>query len=55
MFGVDVDAKFLTMSFNDYNNQEQICYIENNQHSILSFLKKLSSDDYYFVIEATKI
>lgn len=52
VIGVDVGAKFLTVSFNDSNNQDQVYNIENNQRSILSFLKKISSD-YCFVIEAT--
>lgn len=53
VIGVDVGAKFLTVSFNDSNNQDQVYNIENNQRSILSFLKKISADDYCFVIEAT--
>ncbi|MXS70470.1 IS110 family transposase [Flavobacteriaceae bacterium W22] len=53
VIGVDVGAKILTMSFQDSNNQDQVCNIENNQRSILSFLKKISSDDYCLVIEAT--
>lgn len=53
VIGVDVGAKFLTVSFNDSNNQDQVYNIENNQRSVLSFLKKISSDDYCFVIEAT--
>lgn len=53
VIGVDVGAKFLTVSFNDSNNQDQVYNIENNQRSILSFLKKMSVNDYYFVIEAT--
>lgn len=53
VIGVDVGAKFLTVSFNDSNNQDQVYNIENNQRSILSFLKKMSANDYYFVIEAT--
>jgi transposase len=53
VIGVDVGAKFLTVSFNDNNNQDQVRNIENSQRSILSFLKKFSTDDYCFVIEAT--
>lgn len=53
VIGVDVGAKFLTVSYNDSNNQDQVSNIENNQCSILSFLKKFSLDDYCFVIEAT--
>lgn len=53
VIGVDVGSKFLTLSFTDHNGQDQISNIENNQRSILSFLKKISSDDYCFVIEAT--
>jgi hypothetical protein len=53
VIGVDVGSKFLTVSLNDSNNQDQVLNIENNQRSILSFLKKISSDDYCFVIEAT--
>ena len=53
VIGVDVGAKFLTVSFIDYNKQDQVHNIENNQRSILAFLKKVSTEDYYFVIEAT--
>ena len=51
--GVDVGAKFLTVSFNDFENRDQVFNIENTQRSILSFLKKLRIEDYCFVIEAT--
>lgn len=40
VIGVDVGAKFLTVSFTDILNQDQVFNIQNNQHSILSFLKK---------------
>ena len=53
VIGVDVGAKFLTVSFNDHSNQDQVQNIENNQRSILAFLKKVSTEDYCFVIEAT--
>ncbi|WP_276699107.1 transposase [Chryseobacterium sp.] len=53
VIGVDVGSKFLTVSFNDSNNQDQVYNIENNQRSILSFLKKFLPDDYSLVIEAT--
>ena len=53
VIGVDVGAKFLTVSFNDHSNQDQVHNIENSQRSILAFLKKVSTEDYCFVIEAT--
>ena len=53
VIGVDVGAKFLTVSFNDSNNQDQVYNIGNNQRSILSFLKKMSAEEFCFVIEAT--
>jgi len=53
VIGVDVGSKFLTVSFNDDQNQDQIYNIGNNQRSILSFLKKICAKDYCFVIEAT--
>ena len=53
VIGVDVGAKFLTVSFNDYCDKDQVHNIENNQRSILAFLKKISTEDYCFVIEAT--
>ena len=53
VIGVDVGAKFLTVSFNDFENRDQVFNIENTQRSILSFLKKLRIEDYCFVIEAT--
>jgi transposase len=40
VIGVDVGSKFLTVSLNDSNNQDQVLNIENNQRSILSFLRK---------------
>ena len=53
VIGVDVGAKFLTVSFNDHCDKDQVHNIENNQRSILAFLKKVSTEDYCFVIEAT--
>lgn len=53
VIGVDVGAKFLTLSFNDHCDKDQVHNIENNQRSILAFLKKVSTEDYCFVIEAT--
>jgi len=53
VIGVDVGAKFLTVSFNDFENRDQVLNVENNQRSILSFLKKFRIEDYCFVIEAT--
>mgnify|MGYP002663797760 FL=1 len=53
VIGVDVGAKFLTVSLNDYCDKDQVHNIENNQRSILAFLKKISTEDYCFVIEAT--
>ncbi len=53
VIGVDVGAKFLTVSFNDFENRDQVFNIENTQRSILSFLKKMRIEDYCFVIEAT--
>ena len=53
VIGVDVGAKFLTVSFNDRCDKDQVHNIENNQRSILAFLKKISTEDYCFVIEAT--
>lgn len=53
VIGVDVGAKFLTVSFNDSQNQDQVFNIENNHRSILSFIKKISSTEYCVVIEAT--
>lgn len=53
VIGVDVGAKFLTVSFNDHLDKDQVHNIENNQRSILAFLKKVSTEDYCFVIEAT--
>ncbi len=53
VIGVDVGAKFLTVSFNDRCDKNQVHNIENNQRSILAFLKKISTEDYCFVIEAT--
>ncbi|MBF8457644.1 IS110 family transposase [Kaistella sp. G5-32] len=53
VIGVDVGAKFLTVSFNDHCDKDQVHNIENNQRSILVFLKKISTEDYCFVIEAT--
>lgn len=53
VIGVDVGSKFLTVSFNDARNEEQVFNIGNNQRSILAFLKKVSKEDYCLVIEAT--
>lgn len=53
VIGVDVGSKFLTVSFNDDQNQDQIYNIGNNQRSILSFLKKICAEEYCFVIEST--
>lgn len=53
VIGVDVGAKFLTVSFNDSQNQDQVFNIENNHRSILSFIQKISSAKYCVVIEAT--
>ena len=53
VIGVDVGAKFLTVSFNDHCDNDQVRNIENNQRSIFAFLKKVSTEDYCFVIEAT--
>lgn len=53
VIGVDVGAKFLTVSFTDNVNQDQVFNIQNNQRSILSFLKKFPAEDYCLVIEAT--
>jgi transposase len=53
VIGVDVGAKFLTLSFTDHRNQDQVYNIENTGRSILSFLKKISTQDYSLVIEAT--
>lgn len=53
VIGVDVGAKFLTVSFTDNVNQDQVFNIQNNQRSILSFLKKFPTEDYCLVIEAT--
>ena len=53
VIGVDVGAKFLTVSFNDDQNQDQVYNIGNNQRSILSFLKKICTQDYCYVIEET--
>ena len=53
VIGVDVGAKFLTASFNDNQNRDQVCNIANNKRSISSFLKKISADEYCLVIEAT--
>jgi transposase len=46
VIGVDVGAKFLTVSFNDHCDKDQVHNIENNQRSILAFLKKISTEDY---------
>jgi transposase len=40
VIGVDVGSKFLTVSFNNSTNQDQVYNIENNQRSILSFFKE---------------
>ena len=53
VIGVDVGSKFLTVSFNDLENRDQVFNIENTQRSILSFLKKFHIEDYCLVIEAT--
>lgn len=53
VIGVDVGSKFLTFSFNDERNEDQVLNVGNNQRSILAFLKKVSGEDYCFVIEAT--
>lgn len=53
VIGVDVGAKFLTVCFNDHCANDQVHNIGNNQRSILAFLKKVSTEDYCFVIEAT--
>lgn len=53
VIGVDVGAKFLTVSFTDNVNQDQVFNIQNNQRSILSFLKKFPTEDYCLAIEAT--
>ncbi|MFC3759203.1 transposase [Chryseobacterium tructae] len=53
VIGVDVGAKFLTLSFINEQNQECVFNIENNQRSILSFIRKISSQEYSLVIEAT--
>lgn len=53
VIGVDVGAKFLTLSFIDAHNQECVFNIENTERSILSFIKKISTQEYSLVIEAT--
>lgn len=53
VIGVDVGSKFLTVSFNDFENRDQVFNIENTHRSILSFLKKFRIEDYCLVIEAT--
>lgn len=53
VIGVDVGAKFLTVSFNDHCDKDQVHNIGNNKRSILALLKKVSVEDYCFVIEAT--
>ena len=53
VIGVDVGSKFLTVSLNDLNNCDQVYNIENNQRSILSFLDKISLENYCLVIEST--
>ncbi|MFC3757542.1 IS110 family transposase [Chryseobacterium tructae] len=53
VIGVDVGAKFLALSFINEQNQECVFNIENNQRSILSFIRKISSQEYSLVIEAT--
>ncbi|WP_312399458.1 IS110 family transposase [Chryseobacterium sp.] len=53
VIGVDVGAQFLTVSFNDLEDRDQVLNIANTQRSILSFLKKISPEDYCLVIEAT--
>jgi len=37
VIGVDVGAKFLTLSFNDFENRDQVFNIENTQRSICHF------------------
>lgn len=53
VIGVDVGSKFLTVSFKDSEERDQVFNIENTKRSILSFLKKFSVEEYCFVIEAT--
>ena len=40
VIGVDVGSKFLTVSLNDSDNQDQVYKIENSRGSILSFIKE---------------
>ncbi|GAA5099804.1 hypothetical protein GCM10023210_37660 [Chryseobacterium ginsengisoli] len=53
VIGVDVGSKFLTVSYKNREDLECILNIENNQRSILCFLKKFTQEDYCLVIEAT--
>ncbi|WP_066434665.1 IS110 family transposase [Chryseobacterium sp. CCH4-E10] len=53
VIGVDVGSSFLTVSYKNTQDVECIVNIANNQRSILSFLKKISCEQYHLVIEAT--
>jgi len=53
VIGVDVGAKYLTVSFKDLEGRDLVFNIENSKRAILLFLKKFSVEDYCFVIEAT--
>lgn len=53
VIGVDVGSKFLTVSFLDSDDKEQVYNVPNTQRSIMSFLTKMQNDTYCFVIEAT--
>lgn len=53
VIGVDVGAKFLTISFKNEQNQEIVKNVLNLKTNILKMLEKLGNENYKVVIEAT--
>lgn len=51
--GIDTGSKFLTVSFNNDQNQEIVKNIFNLKTDIIKTLKKLGSENYRIVVEAT--
>ena len=51
--GIDVSSKFLTVSFKNEKDQEMVYNVSNLKTGINGFLKKLKTEEYKIVIEAT--
>ena len=51
--GIDVSSKFLTVSFKNEKDQEMVYNVSNLKTGINGFLKKLKTEEYKIVVEAT--